>query len=61
MTEYRAFDKKGALVSHEDLTEADAGVAWGVQAVLEGAALFERKDGDNWVCLFEYLSTKPQS
>ncbi len=42
MTEYRAFDKKGAIVSSEDVTETDSAVAWGIHVALKGAALIER-------------------
>jgi hypothetical protein len=55
MTEYRAFDKKGALISHEDLAETDSAVAWGMTMGFNGAALIERKAGEDWVCFVEYL------
>ncbi len=54
MTEYRAFDKKGAIVSSEDVTGTDSAVAWGIHVALRGAALIERWDGDEWVCFQEY-------
>jgi hypothetical protein len=54
VTEYRAFDKKGVIVSSEDVTETDAAVAWGMGVALNGAVLVERRDGDEWVCFQEY-------
>jgi hypothetical protein len=56
VTEYRAFDKKGVIVSSEDLTGTDSAVAWGIRVALKGAALIERRDGDEWVCFEEYRS-----
>ena len=56
MTEYRAFDKKGTLVSQQVLAETDSAVARGMTIALEGAALIERKAGADWVCFVEYLN-----
>lgn len=60
MTEYRAFDKKGILISHEDLAGTDAAVAWGMTMGFNGAALIERKAGEDWVCFVEYLEQTEQ-
>jgi hypothetical protein len=54
VTEYRAFDNKGVIVSLEDLTGTDSAVAWGIRAAVQGAVLVERRDGDEWVCFEEY-------
>ena len=61
MTEYRAFDKSGAIVGLDDLTDMDAALAWGFGIAREGAVLIERKDGEHWVCFQEYRNQRADS
>jgi hypothetical protein len=56
VTEYRAFDNKGVIISSEDVTGTDSAVAWGIRVAVKGAVLVERWDGDEWVCFEEYRS-----
>jgi hypothetical protein len=54
VTEYRAFDKKGAIIGEDDLTDTDEALSWGVRVAVKGAVLIERKAGEEWVCFEEY-------
>ena len=54
VAEYRAFDKKGAIVSSKEVTDTDSAVAWGMGVAMKGAVLVERRDGEEWVCFQEY-------
>jgi hypothetical protein len=61
MAEYRAFDKHGVIMGVEELGDTDAGIAWGVKIGLHGAALIERKVGDDWVCFQEFRDKRAAS
>ena len=61
MAEYRAFDKRGAIIGLEDLSDTDSAIAWGFQIALDGAALIERKVGDDWVCFQEFRDSQASS
>jgi hypothetical protein len=54
MSEYRAFDKSGVIIDQQDLADTDSAVAWGITVAVKGAALIERKSGDDWVCFQEF-------
>jgi len=54
MPQYRAFDKSGNLIGSQEISDSDTAMAWAIANVYQGAALFERKSGDEWVCFFEY-------
>jgi hypothetical protein len=54
MSEYRAFDKTGVIIDQQDLADTDSAVAWGITVAVKGAALIERKSGDDWVCFQEF-------
>jgi len=54
MPQYRAFDQTGNLIGSEEISDSDIAMAWALAVVHQGAALFERKSGDEWVCFFEY-------
>jgi len=54
MPEYRAFDQTGNLIGPQEISDSDNAMAWAIATVHQGAALFERKSGDEWVCFFEY-------
>ena len=58
MTEYRAFDKSGAIVGQNDVTDTDDALAWGFGIALNGAVLIERKDGEHWVCFQEFRTMR---
>ena len=61
MAEYRAFDKHGAIIGSDELTDTDAALAWGIGIVGKGAVLVERRDGENWVCFQEYRKAREAS
>ena len=54
MPQHRAFDQTGNLIGSPEISDSDTAMAWAIANVHEGAALFERKSGDEWVCFFEY-------
>jgi hypothetical protein len=61
MTEYRAFDNKGAVVGSQDLSDTDSAVAWGISVAVKGAVLVERKSGDEWICFEEFRAGRHDS
>ena len=61
VAEYRAFDKHGVIMGVEELGDTDSGIAWGVKIGLDGAALIERKVGDDWVCFQEFRDKRAAS
>lgn len=61
MSEYRAFDKFGAIIDRQELGDTDSAVAWGISVAVKGAALVERKDGEDWVCFEEYRGSLPKA
>jgi hypothetical protein len=54
MPQYRAFDKRGNLIGSQEISDSDTAIAWAIAIVHHGAALFDRKSGDEWVCFLEY-------
>ena len=54
VAECRAFDNHGVTIGVEELGDTGAGIAWGLKIGLNGAALIERKVGDDWVCFQEF-------
>jgi len=54
MPQYRAFDRTGNLIGSQEISDSDTAMAWAIAIVHQGAALFERKSGDHWVCFLEY-------
>jgi hypothetical protein len=59
MSEYRAFDEHGVVIGATDINDTDSAVAWGISVAVKGAALVERKSGNDWVCFQEYHRTHP--
>jgi hypothetical protein len=57
VSEYRAFDKSGAIIDRQELDDTDSAVAWGIAVAVKGAALVERKSGEDWVCFEEFRSS----
>lgn len=60
VTQYRAFDKKGAIIGEDDLTDTDSALSWGVRVATKGAVLIERMDGEEWVCFEEYRRSQAE-
>jgi hypothetical protein len=54
MPQYRAFDQTGNLIGSQEISDSDTAMAWAIAIVHQGAALFERKSGEEWVCFLEY-------
>jgi hypothetical protein len=61
VAEYRAFDNRGVIIGLEDLNDTDSAIAWGVKIGKNGAALIERKVGDDWVCFQEFRDKRASS
>jgi len=61
VAEYRAFDNRGVIIGLEDLSDTDSAIAWGVKIGLNGAALIERKVGEDWVCFQEFRDDRASS
>jgi hypothetical protein len=61
VAEYRAFDKNGGIIGVQDLSDTDSAIAWGVKIGMNGAALIERKIGEDWVCFQEFREKRTSS
>lgn len=59
MIEYRAFDRRGFLLSQQEVSDTDSALAWGIAVAVRGAVLVEGRNGDDWVCFEQYRGKHP--
>jgi hypothetical protein len=61
MAEYRAFDNRGVIIALQEVSDTDSAISWGVRVGMNGAAMIERKVGEDWVCFQEFRDKQASS